>query len=172
MEIELERTFLLKNKPKDLEKYKSVEILDIYFPYSAEHPILRLRKSGNIYELTKKQPLKGLDSSEQTEETISLSKQEFEEFSKLKGKRLRKIRYYYLNSEIDFFLDELEGLVLVDFEFKEKEKKNDFKMPDYCLKDITQEKFCAGGILAGKKYSDIELFLKKHNYKKIYLNEK
>ncbi len=42
MEIELERTFLLKYKPKDLEKYKSVEILDIYFPYSSEHPVLRL----------------------------------------------------------------------------------------------------------------------------------
>ncbi len=172
MEIELERTFLLKYKPKDLKKYKSVEVLDVYFPYSVEHPILRLRKSGNIYTLTKKKPLKGLDSSEQTEETILLSKEEFEEFSKLKGKKLRKIRYYYLNSEIDFFLDELKGLALVDFEFKENLKKDNFKMPDYCLKDITQEKFCAGGILAGKSYSDIEPFLRKYNYNKIHLDEK
>lgn len=39
-------------------------------------------------------------------------------------------------------------------------------MPDFCLADVTQEKFTAGGILAGKKYSDIEAELEKYGYKK------
>ena len=55
MEIELERTFLLKYKPKDLEKFPSSEILDIYFPEEAVHPVLRLRrKDGKKFEMTKK----------------------------------------------------------------------------------------------------------------------
>ena len=97
--------------------------------------------------------------------------QEFSELSNLKGKRLRKNRYYYpINSktaEIDVFLDELEGLVLVDFEFNSIEEKTNFRMPEFCLADVTQEEFLAGGFLAGKKYSDIQFLLEKYNYQKI-----
>ncbi len=169
MEIELERTFLLKKIPQDLKKYKSREVFDIYLPESAKHPILRVRSSDGKYFITKKKPIKGKDSSEQSEETIPLSIKEFRELIKLKGKRLRKIRYYYLSAEIDLYLDKLKGLATVDFEFKSISEKNKFKMPDFCLAEVTQEKFCAGGILAGKKYSDIEKYLKKYNYQKINL---
>ena len=47
------------------------------------------------------------------------------------------------------------------------EEKEKFIMPDFCLAEITQEKFCAAGWLAGKKYSDIEQFLGTYGYKKI-----
>jgi len=170
MEVELERTFLIKELPKDLKGCKFVEVLDIYIPQSATHPILRIRKKGGVFEMTKKAPVEN-DSSEQSEQTISLSEQEFSELSKLKGKRLRKNRYYYpINSktaEIDVFLDELEGLVLVDFEFNSIEEKTNFRMPEFCLADVTQEEFLAGGFLAGKKYSDIQFLLEKYNYQKI-----
>jgi len=170
MEIELEKTFLLKYIPEKLKNCKSVEILDIYIPKVVEHPILRIRKKGNIFEMTKKAPVKD-DSSEQGEQTIPLSKEEFSELSKLEGKRLRKIRYYYpvddKTAEIDFYLDDLEGLVLVDFEFNSIENKAKFIMPDFCLADITHEKGTAGGILAGKKYSDVQPTLDKYNYKKL-----
>lgn len=171
MEIELERTFLLKYKPEGLEKCKSKEISDIYFPQSAEHPILRLRKRGDDFEITKKSPIKGNDSSEQSEYTIILSEEEFKEFSKLEGKKLRKIRHYYpfrdRTAEIDIYLDKLQGLCVVDFEFKTNEDKDAFLMPEFCLCDITQEKTFAAGLLAGKDYKDIELFLDRFNYKKI-----
>ena len=171
MEIELERTFLLKSIPAGLEKCKSIEILDIYIPKTAEHPILRIRKKGDFFEITKKCPIKGNDSSEQGEYTISLSKEEFDELSQLKGKGFRKIRYFYpfdgKTAEIDVYLDDLKGLVLVDFEFEGREEKNKFEMPNFCLTDVTQEKFTAGGMLAGKKYSDLQSTLEKWGYKKI-----
>ena len=171
MEIELERTFLLKEIPKNLKNCESIEILDIYIPQIVSHPILRIRKKGNVFEMTKKAPIKGTDSSEQYEKTIPLSKEEFLELSKLSGKRLRKIRYYYpINketAEIDVFLDNLEGLAIVDFEFDSVEEKASFVMPDFCLVDVTQEKGIAGGILAGKKYLEIKLLLDKYKYKKI-----
>lgn len=171
MEIELERTFLIKKIPTGLENCKTVEILDIYIPQTASHPIVRIRKKGDVFEMTKKEPMKGTDSSEQGEQTISLSKQEFSELESLEGKRLRKIRYFYpfenKTAEIDVFLDDLKGLVLVDFEFKSSEEKEKFSMPNFCLADVTQDKFTAGGWLAGRKYSDIEPFLTEHNYKKL-----
>jgi len=171
MEIELERAFLLKYKPENFDKCKSTEILDVYFPKSAEHPVLRLRKKGDKLELTKKFPLDGKDSSEQAEHTIILSEEEFEEFSKLEGKKLRKIRYYYpmgnLTAEIDIYQDKLQGLCVVDFEFKTKQEKDNFSMPNFCLCDVSQEKTFAAGLLAGKKYSDIKLFLDKLNYRKV-----
>jgi len=171
MEIELERTFLLKEVPKNLKNCESIEILDIYIPQIVSHPILRIRKKGDVFEITKKAPIKGTDSSEQYEKTIPLSKEEFLELSKLPGKRLRKIRYYCPvdkeTAEIDIFLDNLEGLVTADFEFDSVEEKANFVMPDFCLADVTQEKGIAGGILAGKKYSEIKPFLDKYKYKRI-----
>ena len=171
MEIELERTFLLKDIPAGMEKCKSIEIVDIYIPKSAKHPILRIRKKGDGFEITKKYPSIGNDSSEQEEHTISLTKEEFEELSQIEGKRFRKIRYFYpfggKTAEIDIYLDNLEGLGVVDFEFSSRQEKDSFEMPDFCLADVTQDEIIAGGILAGKKYSDIEPFLNNYGYKKI-----
>ena len=87
MEVELERTFLLKKIPKGLKNCKSIEILDIYIPRSVEHPILRIRKKGNVFEMTKKSPVEN-DSSEQREQTIPLSEKEFSELSALEGRVL------------------------------------------------------------------------------------
>jgi CYTH domain-containing protein len=170
-EIELEKTYLLKYLPVDIKEKQSIEILDIYIPKSADHSILRIRKRGEICEITKKQPIHGSDSSEQEEHTINLSKEEFLALANVDGKKLHKLRYIYPcgedTAEIDVYQDDFKGLVFVDFEFKTSEAKDKFLMPEFCLAEITQEKFCASGWLAGKKYSDIEQFLGAYGYKKI-----
>lgn len=170
--IELERTFLIKEIPKDLSKCKSIEVIDIYIPDSFEHPTIRIRKNGDKYEVTKKEPVDGNDSSHQTEQTIVITKEEFEWMMKnIKGKFLRKLRYYYNYNgsvaEIDVFKDNLEGLVLVDFEFKTAEDKDKFEMPEFCLADVTQDEFVAGGMLCGKQYDDIVEELNKFGYVKL-----
>lgn len=40
-------------------------------------------------------------------------------------------------------------------------------MPEFCLADVTQDAFIAGGMLAGKSFKDIEKDLGKFNYQKI-----
>lgn len=171
MEIELERTFLLKYIPEGLEKSKFKEILDIYIPQDSEHPTLRIRKCGEIFEITKKETVNGNDSSEQNENTIPLTKDEFGELSQIKGKRLRKNRFLYPHenrmAEVDVYLDDLAGLVVVDFEFNSREEMEAFDVPDFCLVEVTQDKVLAGGMLAGKSYGDIERDLEKYTYKKI-----
>lgn len=137
IEVELERTYLAKKIPDGLFDCKYKEIFDIYIPLEYKHRVLRLRKKGDKYEITKKSPVKEGDSSEQTEHTISLTREEFESLNMINGKKVRKYRYYYnhngVQAEFDVFKDELEGLMLVDFEFKEVVDKNNFEMPDFCL---------------------------------------
>jgi adenylate cyclase len=171
--IELELTYLAKCIPDSLASCKQKEIFDIYIPKSREHPTLRIRKNGEKFEMTKKEPVMQGDSSKQEEHTIPLTEEEFNELAVLKGKRVRKIRYLYpINekiAEVDVFQDKLSGLVLVDVEFNSEEEKAAFKMPDFCLADVTQEKFTAGGMLCGKSYKDIKEELKKYKYKKLKL---
>jgi CYTH domain-containing protein len=169
--IEIEKTYLLKYLPQDLQNFSSKEILDIYIPLSVNHPELRIRKNGDFLEITKKIPVSEDNMSIQTENTIPLTQEEYNTLSKVEGKRVRKIRYQYKYkeyiAEIDIFQDELEGLVLVDFEFEKEEELKNFEIPDFCLCDVTEEEFIAGGMLCGKNYSDIENKLDTLNYKKI-----
>lgn len=171
MQEEFELTYLVKSVPSGVFQSPCKEILDIYLPSTNEHPILRLRKSGDKQEITKKQPVYGNDSSHQTENTIPLTDEEFGELSSLTGKRVRKIRYYYkeagVDYEVDIFQDELIGLVVVDVEFNSNVEKAIFTPPGWVLADVTQEKFIAGGMVCGKSYTDIQTELERFGYQKI-----
>ncbi|HII39444.1 TPA: adenylate cyclase [Candidatus Micrarchaeota archaeon] len=166
MEVELERTFLAKRLPQGIESSPRKDVLDIYIPAAAAHPVLRIRKAGDKTEITKKQPLQG-NASEQGEYTITLTPVEYHALSQIDGKKLHKHRYAYSRdgrtAEVDVFQNELKGLVLADFEFKTREEKEAFAPPDWCGADVTHETFVAGGMLCGKKYSDVEAQLKKYD---------
>lgn len=169
--IELEKTYLAKKLPTDFKTYPFVEIIDIYFPQNSSHPKLRLRKIDNNYQITKKEPLKKNDASSQIEQTIKLTPTEYLVLSKIPGHKIHKYRYYYpyqnRYAQIDIFQKTLKGLVLIDFEFESEKEKNRFIIPDFCLTDVTQKKFIAGGKLCNKSYQDIESKLKKLNYTKL-----
>ncbi|OVE74895.1 hypothetical protein BVX95_00880 [archaeon D22] len=167
--IELERSYLAKTLP-DLKDCKYKEIIDIYFPKESRHPVLRLRKNGNKYELTKKQPT-GEDKTEMKEETIILTKEEFDVLSQIDGKKVGKKRYYYNYNEriaeVDVFIDNLKGLVYIEFEFDSREEKEAFTKPDFCLVEITQDEMLAGGMICGKTMDELEPHLNKYGYKRI-----
>jgi len=170
---EIELTYLAKELPTGLTGFPKREMVDIFIPAAAEHPSLRIRKSGDKYEITKKETIDKNDASHQYEATIPLTAQEYGELGQLPGKRTHKTRYYYQNNGIDYEIDvfegDLAGLVVVDVEFKSLEDKTKFKMPEFCLCDITQEVFIAGGMVCGKKYSDIVADLERFGYKQLFL---
>ncbi len=171
IELELEKTYLAKYLPADLADFPQTEILDIYIPVETKHPNLRIRKRGDSYQMTKKILSDEGNASEAEEHTIKLTNDEFDSLSTIRGKRVRKIRYAYvfngIDAEVDVFQDDLKGLVMIDFEFKDVKQKAAFKMPDFCLVDVTNEEILAGGMLCGKRYEDIESGLKNLGYKKI-----
>ena len=172
--IELERTFLAKQIPQGLKECKFKEIRDIYIPKAVEkHAPIRIRKNGDSYEITKKSTIIEGDHSQLLEQTIKLSREEFLQLEKeVSGKRIVKTRYYYpvngVIAEVDVFGEALTGLILIDFEFKTNEEKEAFKPPFFCLADVTQEDFIAGGILCGKKYADLEKDLARFNYQRLF----
>lgn len=169
--IEIEKTYLVKYLPEKLFDCHKKEIIDIYIPKEINHPKLRLRKNGDKYEMTKKSLTQEGDASHQNEETIVLEKNEFDALSEIQGKRVSKMRYYYPYNgnmaEVDVFNSDLAGLVLVDFEFSSLEERDVFEMPDFCLVEVTQEEFIAGGMLCGKSYVDIEKELESFKYVKL-----
>lgn len=168
--LEFEKVYLAKYLP-EIKDCKKKEIIDIYLPLSFTHPTLRIRKNGEHYEMTKKELLQGGDNTTYNEQTIILTEQEFHALSKVQGKKLHKIRYYcpYQGriAEIGVFQGALKGLILIDFEFQSKEEKDNFKMPDFCLADISHEECFAGGMLCGKSYTEIEKDLERFHYKEI-----
>ncbi|SRR6266496_5723633 len=175
IQTELELTYLAKYIPEGLEACPSKLIADVYYPAEDPHPRLRIRQRGDVYEITKKVMAHGTDSSHQLEHTIALNQAEFVALIQNPGKRVAKRRYLYdyqgQTAEIDIFEGELAGLVEVDFEFTDRALQLAFALPDFCLADVTQEAFAAGGKLAGKSYSDIEEDLRRYGYKPLFLKE-
>jgi len=169
--IKLERTFLAKSLPS-LIRCKKVEILDIYIPSYFDYPRIRLREHGDKYDITRKYEVEEGDHSKLLEESIQITNGEFCALEKeVKGKRVHKFRYFYSVAgrvaEIDVFRGDLQGLVLVGFKFTKESEMYAFKMPSFCLSEVTDMDFIAGGMLCGKSYKDIEKHLALYNYKKI-----
>jgi CYTH domain-containing protein len=172
-EVELEKTYLARVIPEELENSRSEVISDSYLPADAVHPKIRLRHRGERYELTKKEPVDGTDSSKQNEHTIPLTQTEYESLAAVSSKKLTKRRYYHHISgrlaEVDVYQDSLNGLVVIEFEFENETEKAEFQTPDVCLADVTQEETIAAGMLAGKSYADIQPALEQYNYKPLNL---
>ena len=173
MDIELERTYLARHLPFDINDHvlDFWEMIDIYVPKTSVHPTLRIRKKGDKYEMTKKTPVNENDHSHFEEHTIKLTSEEFEALKTTDGKVVSKIRYLFEHegrmAEIDVFTGDLAGLIVVDFEFSSIEEKNNFEAPDFCLVEVTEEDFIAGGMLCGKCYEDISGELDRVGYVRI-----
>lgn len=174
VELEREYTFLMNNLPADIDKFPSKIIEDNYIPANSDHPVIRIRRNGEKYVITKKYPenstdeLNG-DSSRMVEHTIELSLDEYETLNQLPGKRLKKRRFNYningYDAEVDVYLGDLSGLVVVDFEFDSDDSMNMFVKPDFVGSDVTQDDLIAGGMLCGKSYADIAAqLLSKYEY--------
>ena len=176
-EIELEYTFLAKFLSPEVRenRVKPTRIIDIYIPDTQGHSHLRLRakirENDEKYEITKKLPLKNGDASAQTENTIPLTKAEFDALAKSSDKCVVKDRFNLQienrEAEVDVFREKLGGLVLIDFEFSSEEEKRNFAKPQIALADVTQEDFIAGGMLAGKSFAEITLELARFGYEKL-----
>lgn len=170
-EMEYELTYLVKRLPEEIEGMTGEYLSNTYVPETAKHAYLRLRQRGETYVITKKYLVSDADLSERVEETISLTKEEYEALVTSSTKNDMKWRYKVIIggrvAEVDVHVGKLKGLVKIDFEFASNEEKAAFVAPEVCLADVTQEEAFAGGYLSGKSYEDIEPVLKKYGYKKL-----
>lgn len=167
-ELEQELTYLAARIPDGLQQCKHVKMHDVYFPAAAEHAFVRVRQKDSSYEFTKKTSADPTNAGIMLEENVSLTKEEFEALAKGDGRGLQKTRYYLpyqgFTAEVDIFEGDLQGLVIIEFEFKNRADMDAFVQPDFCLADVTNDGTIAGGILAGKTYADIAERLAKYKY--------
>jgi adenylate cyclase len=171
---EYELGYLARSFPEGLKDCKHAVIEDIYFPGDVVHPKIRIRRKGDKYEFTKKTVIDPNDMGQQREENVTLTAKEYQALSKGNGKAVSKVRYFMpyqgYTAEIDVFTGTLEGLVIVEVEFETLEEKAVFVMPDFCLVDVTQEEGIAGGMLAGKSFTDVQDILGRYGYQSLHFS--
>ncbi|PKM94065.1 MAG: adenylate cyclase [Firmicutes bacterium HGW-Firmicutes-1] len=136
--MEIEKKFLVKDIPFDLDKLKCDAISQGYICTS---PVIRIRQKGANFYLTCKS--KGLMARDEFE--IEISDDEFLLLSKKVDYNLiTKIRYYIpltdsLTIELDIFKGVLNGLILAEVEFPSLEAAYAFIPPTWFGKETTND---------------------------------
>lgn len=145
---EIEKKFLVKEIPNNLEKNESDKIIQGYLNIASE-PVLRVRAKGNKYFLTYKsstEKLTSLDYNICDEYELPISLEAFEHLkNKVDGNLIVKNRYYIklnnnLTAELDVFDDKLKGLILVEVEFEQEDDVKNFVKPDWFGEDVSKDK--------------------------------
>ncbi len=134
--MEIERKYLVKTLPDDLETYPYKEIEQGYL---STNPVVRIRRSNEKYILT----YKGSGMMVREEYNLPLTKESFEHMKpKADGIFIEKRRYLIpynekLTVELDIFRGELEPLILAEVEFDTEEEANSFIPPEWFGEDVT-----------------------------------
>lgn len=134
--MEIERKYLVKELPENLEQYPKRELEQGYL---CTAPVVRIRKDNEKYELTYKS--KGLLIRE--EYNLPLTQESYEHLkTKVDGRIISKTRYMIpldsnLTIELDIFHGDLATLILAEVEFPDVESANHFTPPDWLGKDVT-----------------------------------
>ena len=134
--MEIERKYLIKTPPADLEQYTCHEIEQGYLNTD---PVVRIRRSGDSYTLT----YKGSGLMVREEYNLPLNREAFLHLKeKIDGRLIQKRRYLIplapkYTIELDVFDEPYEGLWLAEVEFPTEEKANAFIPPEWFGEDVT-----------------------------------
>ncbi len=141
---EIEKKFLVKHLPEDLEKYEKVRIEQGYLLTNGT-PTLRIRKKAEKYILCYK--LRETEHQQSAsickEVELPLTAEAYQQLKlKIEGKMIEKIRYLIplegkLVAELDVFDGFLKGFQCVEVEFASEEEAKDFNPPNWFGKDVT-----------------------------------
>jgi len=140
MSQELERKFLVKELPADLENYPKNEIIQGYLIITDNDIEVRIRKKGDKYFETVKAGsglVRQESEKEITKETF------FDHWPLTEGKRVEKVRYEILFNgkliELDIYSGGLEGLAVAEVEFESEEESVSFEPPSWFGEEVTHD---------------------------------
>ena len=134
--MEIERKYLVKELPDNLDKYEQKRIAQGYL---CTNPVLRIRRSNDEYFFT----YKGLGLLAREEYEFPISEEAFEHLlRKTDGVLLSKIRYMIPldekhTAELDVFQEAHAPLRLVEVEFESMEDAENFVAPEWFGDDVT-----------------------------------
>ena len=138
--MEIERKFLVRQLPENLNSYSHSRLTQSYISRS---PVIRLRKIEKEKETSFVLTVKSGGLAVRQEFELSLQEADYEHlFQKVEGRVLQKIRYLIplasgYTAELDIFEGELSGLQLVEVEFPSVEAMNQFEVPDWFGEDVS-----------------------------------
>lgn len=137
--MEIERKFLVKKLPENLEGFEQKRISQ---GYMCINPVVRIRRSNDEYFLT----YKGRGKMVREEHEFPLTAEAFEHMlPKIDGILIDKVRYLIPledghMAELDIFQGVLAPLRLVEVEFASVEEAERFVAPDWFGEDVTNSK--------------------------------
>ncbi len=135
---EIERKFLIKNLPENLDNFTHYEIKQGYI---STDPTIRLRQKDNNYILTVKSA--GLMKKQEYE--LDLTEEQFNRlWKKTEGNTIEKTRYIVplndnLKAELDIYKGPLSGFMNVEVEFSSTKEAILFDAPDWFGQEVTQD---------------------------------
>ena len=158
--MEIERKYLVKTLPDNLEQYPHYEIEQAYLCTS---PTLRIRRMGDEYILTvKERIITESKAIHNREEEFSLAPDSYKRLlAKCDSGHISKTRYKIdlyrqtnniiyqgLIAELDIFHGKHEGLLLVEVEFPNTDTANSFIPPDWFGEDVSADPMFRNSFLA------------------------
>lgn len=135
---EIERKFLIKNLPENLENFTHYEIRQGYI---STDPTIRLRQQDDKYILTVKSA--GLMKKQEYE--LDLTADQFNRlWEKTEGNTIEKTRYVIplnngLKAELDVYKGFLSGFMNVEVEFPSTKEAILFDIPNWFGQEVTQD---------------------------------
>jgi len=138
---EIERKFLVKSLPENLEQYPHKEIKQGYVLIGEDGSEVRLRAKGDKYFQT----IKSGKGKVRNEAEIALTEEQFNQmWPSVEGRIVDKTRYeipYKENTiELDVYHGNLNGLISAEVEFKSEKDSDDFIAPDWFGDEVTEDK--------------------------------
>ena len=136
--MEIERKWLIKTLPADLESYPHHIIEQGYLNTA---PVVRIRRQDNSYILT----YKGGGMLAREEYNLPLDAPSYAHLrTKVDGHIISKVRYIIpledgLKIELDHFSSPIKGLYLAEIEFESVEQAEAYKAPDWFGEDVTYD---------------------------------
>lgn len=162
-QIEIERVFLVKKLPDDLNKYKPVamDTGDFYDSNKKGEVVvdhLTVRRKNDRYEIRKKE---GSSEYKKIEHTIFISKEEFDLLMSVAPQRHQKNMYIYPIAEnrmceIDLYLGKLAGYARVEVEFENEEDMKNFTPPEWFGIEITKLNHSIHKCLGSITFNDLK----------------
>ncbi len=137
----IERKFLVKSLPENLEQYPHKDIVQGYLAIAEDGTEVRLCQKGKKYFQT----VKNDSGKNRFESEIEISEEQFNSLWRAtKGKRVEKTHYEipYKNRVIglDVYHSDLDGLLSAEIEFSNEKDNNKFIPPKWLSKEVTEDK--------------------------------
>ena len=137
--MEIEKKFLVKSIPDNLDSYK---LRIIEQGYLCTVPAIRVRKDNDLYYMTYKS---GGVALAHEEANLPLTEEAYEHLlPKSDGIIISKKRYEIPHGaftiELDIFEKDLEGLVVAEVEFDSVEEADEYVPPHWFGEEVTMDK--------------------------------